>query len=323
MTDRENYAGHFSTEIDRILEQQGRFEGEGPPPEYAEMLALAKQLAALDFSGDSRLRRPLRRRLLNRLEADRATVRWQPRWPRYFPAFRPRRALGVLVALSVLVMLVGWTPAGRAFAQAVGNLIQEMRWPHTTVQQVSPGIQPTITPQDRDWCKEEMLSGQAWELTFEGRTFGGCASSVVRNEVVSLSQAVDEAGFEFRLPAFLPTGFVLSEVRLLDVSPHHVFLTYDGTSGRLGLYQFLVGVISEEHPSENVAVVESRAVGVLTGGTVEEVRVGPTLAALIDGERLVWEQGGISFHLIGPGLEAETLVQIAESLLPAKVLEPD
>lgn len=323
MTDRENYAGRFSTEIDRILEQQGRSEGEGPPAEYTEMLALAKQLAALDFSSESQLRRPLRRRLLNQLEADRAAVPWQRRSLRRFPAFRPRRALGVLAALSALVVLVGWTPAGRAVAQAVGNLIQEMRWPHTTVQQVSPGVQPTNTPQDRDWCKEELPSGQAWEFSFEGRSFGGCSSSVVRNEVISLSRAVDEAGFEFRLPTFLPTGFALSEVRLLDVFPYHIFLIYDGASGHLGLYQFPVGTISEERPGENVAVVESRAVDVVTGGTVEEVMVGTTLAALIDGERLVWEQDGISFHLIAPGLGAETLVQIAESLLPAKVLEPD
>jgi hypothetical protein len=306
-----------------MLEQQGRFEEEGPPAEYAEMLALAKQLAALDFSSDSQLRHPLRRRLLSRLDAEHSTVRRRPRWPRRVPVFKPRRALGVLVVLSALVVLVGWTPAGRAVAQAVGNFIQEMRWPHTTVQQVSPGIQPTITPRDREWYKEQLAAGQAWEFSFEGRNFGGCCSPVVRNEVVSLPLAIDEAGFEFRLPTDLPAGFVLSDVRLLDVAPHHVFLTYNGTSGRLGLYQFPVGVISEEHPSENVAVVESREVGVLTGGTVEEVRVGTTLAALIDGEHLVWEQDGISFHLIGPGLEAETLVQIAESLLPAKILQPD
>jgi hypothetical protein len=120
-----------------------------------------------------------------------------------------------------------------------------------------------------------------------------------------------------QLPAFLPDGYQLREVRLLGTPPYHVFLIYEGKGGRLGLYQSAVGLLSEEHPDANTAIVESRSVGVVTDGTVETITVGGTQAALIDGERLVWEADGISFHLIGPGLEAETLVGIAESLLPA------
>ena len=164
----------------------------------------------------------------------------------------------------------------------------------------------------------ERTTGQAWEFTFEGRTFSGCCSPEVRNEVVPLPRAIEEAGFAFQLPARLPEGFVLSEVRLLDIPPYHVLLTYDGTAGRLGLYQFPVGVIAEQHPGGDLAVIESREVGVVTDRTVEEVMVGSVPAALIDQERLVWEEDGISFHLIGPGLDVETLIQIAESLVPVK-----
>jgi hypothetical protein len=318
MMDQENYAGRFSAEVDRILEQHGRAEDAGPPPEYGDMLILAERLAALDFSPDSQVRRPLRDLLSSRLETQRSTARLYARWrsPRF--SARRSRALVALVALTALVMLAGWTPAGRAVAEAVGEFIQEIHWSHTTVQQVPPHIQPTVTAEMRGTDEAGQITSQAWEFTFEGRTFSGCCSPEVRNEVVSLPRAIEEAGFAFQLPARLPAGFVLSEVRLLDIPPYHVLLTYDGTAGHLGLYQFSVGVISEQHPGGDLAVIERRQVGVFTDRTVEEVMVGSVPAALIDQERLVWEKDGISFHLIGPGLDVETLVQIAESLVPAK-----
>jgi hypothetical protein len=84
------------------------------------------------------------------------------------------------------------------------------------------------------------------------------------------------------------------------------------------LYQSSVGVISTKKPSENVSVVESREIGVVTDRAVETVLVGNVQAALIDRESLVWEEDAISFRLIGPELGAETLIQIAESLAPAR-----
>jgi hypothetical protein len=116
----------------------------------------------------------------------------------------------------------------------------------------------------------------------------------------------------------LPNEFALSEVRLLGSAPYDVFMIYEGPDGRLGLYQSLVGVVSEQRRGENVTVVESRAVGVATDRTLEEVKVGTTPAALIDGESLAWETNNVSLRLIGPGLGAETLLQIAESLSPIR-----
>jgi hypothetical protein len=133
-----------------------------------------------------------------------------------------------------------------------------------------------------------------------------------------LERAVAEAGFDVYVPTFLPDGYVLSQVRLLDVKPYLVFIIYEGADGHLGLGQSLVGITSREHPNANTAIVESRAIGVVTDGTVEEMMVGTTPAALIDGESLVWEENSISYRLIGPGLDAQTLIQIAESLAPAQ-----
>ncbi len=319
MTDQEPFAARFSAEVDRILEQQGRAEDAGPPSEYADMLALAERLAALDFSKDNPLRPQLRRQLLNRLQAERSAVHLRPRgWRRiFFP--RPARALGILAALTALVVLVGFTPPGRAVAQAVGQFIQEMRWPHTTLRQVFPARQPTTTPEDTKRFAEESAAGRAWEFRFDRYAFSGCCySEAVRDEVLPLSLALDEAGFGLQLPGFLPEGFVLSEVRVLGAAPYDVFVLYEGTEGRLLLYQSLVGVTSEERRKDNVVVVEKRKMDVLTDRSVEEVMVGPTQAALTDGESLTWEENDVSFRLIGPRLDAQTLVRIAESLAPVR-----
>lgn len=313
MSDQERYAGRFSAEVDRILEQQGRAEAEGPPPEYAEMLAIAERLARLDFGGDSPLRPQLRRRLLNQQEANISAHR--RRWRPLFP-LRPRRALGALLALVTLVVLVGWTPVGRAVTDAVRELI----WPHTTVEQVSPGNESGIAERDREWFEAQLAAGKAWEFSFEGRTFIGCCSGEeqARNEVVTWSRAVAEAGFDLQLPAVLPDGYILSQVRLLGAAPYDVFTIYEGGDGRLGLYQSSVGIISEKNPSENVSVVERREIGVVTDGTITKVVVGGVQAALINEESLVWEENKVSFRLIGPGLGVETLVRIADSLAPAQ-----
>ena len=78
----------------------------------------------------------------------------------------------------------------------------------------------------------------------------------------------------------------------------------------------MFGVISEAHTDQTVVTVESRATSIVKDGTIEEVTIGATQAALLDGEFLVWEEDGISFNLIGPGLDVEVLVLIAESLVP-------
>jgi hypothetical protein len=312
MTDQGKFVDRFSVDVDRILEQKGRSEEDGPPPEYAEMLSVAGRLATLDFAASSQLRGPLRRRLLHRL----VTANTTNRRSRLMPLGR-RRALGALAVLAAMVVLVGWTPTGRAVAQAVGRFVLELRWPHTIVQQVAPGEQPQPTPEEQEWLEAQLAAGHAWTFRFGRYGFEGCCySKPVRDEVVPVSQARDEAGFKFQLPRFVPDGYAFSELRLLGVVPYDIFVIYEGGGKQIGLYQFSVGLVSEERSGDNVAVVERRAVDVRTGGSVQEVALGSTTAALINGERLVWEADNISFHLIGPGLNSETLFKIAESLAP-------
>jgi hypothetical protein len=318
MKDQELYVDRFSAEVDRMLEQQGRAEDDGPPSEYGEMLALAERLADLDFSHQSTLKPVLRRRLLDRIENRSAlTVRPTLGWHRLV-APKPRRALAAAAALALLVLLMAWTPAGRAVAQAVEQFMQELRWSNTTVRQFSLGATPDPTAESRAAFEDELAAGRAWEFSFEGRSFSGCCSQEVRNQVVSLEQAKNEAGFGLHLPAYLPDGFVLEEIRLLDVPPYMVFVIYGANNGRLGLEQSLVGITSEQHPDPSTTVVESRSVSVVTDGKIDKVMVGETPAALIDGESLVWEIDQVSYRLIGPGLSEQTLIRVAESLAPVE-----
>lgn len=318
MKDQEHYAGRFSAEVDRILEQHGRAEEEGPSPEYPELLALAEQLATLDFSQGRPLQPRLRVRLLNQLDAT-ISARQRPRWWRRLFLPRRRRALGAL-ALMALVMLVWISPTGQAVAQSVEQFIRELHWPHTTVRQFPPSQNPTATAVYQGQLEDQTPVSQDCRFSFEGSDFEFYypADVAVRNQVVPLSQAIAEAGFDLRVPTFLPDGFVLSEIRLLCVAPYDVFMIYEGPEGRLGLYQSFVSVTSREQVDGNTAVTEKRDIGVFTNKTLEDARVGTARAVLINKEALVWEADDISFNLIAPGLDGETLVRIAESLAPAR-----
>jgi outer membrane protein assembly factor BamB len=61
-------AERFTTEVDHFLYESNVTDPRPTAPEYAELLTVAHNLAATDFSQQSRIRHPLRRRLLNRIE---------------------------------------------------------------------------------------------------------------------------------------------------------------------------------------------------------------------------------------------------------------
>jgi hypothetical protein len=309
-----DWADRFNCDVDSLLNQAGRTDSEPAPTEYRQALDLAHTLATTDFSAESRVQDALRRRLLGKMET-RIAAQQRPRlWPRLSLA-APKRAVGVLVALVTLAMLTLLTPTGRSLAQTVERFIREFRWPNTVVRQTEPDYRPENLPELQEDLKRELAAGRAWHFSFEEHNFGGCCADGMRNEVISLPQAVAEAGYELRLPTFLPDGFVLDEVRLLDRPPYSVFITYQGPAGRLGLFQSFVGFRSEQRVGDTI-IVNQRANAIITDGTIEKRRVGTVQATLLEGELLVWEEDGVSFSLIGPGLDAETLVQIAESLSP-------
>jgi hypothetical protein len=156
---------------------------------------------------------------------------------------------------------------------------------------------------------------RAYSFGFEGSGFGGCCAEGMRNEVISLDQAIKESGYTMQLPGVVPDGYALTDVRLLGISPYAVFVIYEGPGDRLGLYQSSGGTIGQI--DESTVVVDARESVVLAQGSMEKVAIGELTAALLEGYELVWEENGVTYHLIGPGVAVETLKQIAESLGPA------
>ncbi len=309
MKDQRHYAGRFSAEIDRILEQNGQAEEQGPTPEYPALLTLAEQLATLDPSQHTPLRPRLRAELLNQLDA-KIAAQQRPRWWQRLLLPTPRRALCTLATLVALMALAWLTPTGQAVAQNVGRLIRELRWSHTTVHQLSPGIQPTSTAIYQEQAPSHSGDEQNCGFTFQSHHFDFYypADVAVRNETVTLAQAINEAGFDVRVPTFVPDGYTLGQVRLLCVAPYDVFMIYEGPGEQLGLYQSFVNPLGANG-------AERRGIDVFTNKTFQDVMVGDSQAALIDDTSLVWEQDDVSFNLIGPGLGKDTLMRIAESLV--------
>jgi hypothetical protein len=310
MKDQRHYAGRFSAEVDRILEQHGRAEEQGPEPEYPALLDLAEQLAAIDPSQHSSLRPRLRAELLDQLNA-KIVARQRPLWRRLLPLPAPRRALCTLAVLTVLMTLAWLTPTGQAVAQNVGRLIRELRWSHTTVHQLSPGAQPTATAIYQEQAPAHSGNEQYCGFVFQGHHFDFYypADVPVRNETVTLAQAIAEAGFDVRIPSFVPDGYTLSQVHLLCVAPYDVFMIYENQGEQLGLYQSFV------RPTGASDAAERRGIGIFTSQTLQDVLVGDSQAVLINDASLVWEQDDISFHLIGSGLGGDVLLRIAESLV--------
>lgn len=302
----------FTRDVDNLLSEGDVMDVEPALREYRHALELARALSAVDFSDASRVRAPLRRELLSRIDA--GTVRRHVPPSPSLPFRLSRLAVSIAAALVIAAAFLTLTPAGQAVATRAGDVVREFLWPNLSVQQVESGDAPEDAAERIARFKRELAAGRAWELEFEGYSFGGCCAEGMRDEVLSLQAAVAQVGFPLQLPGYLPAGFHLVEVRLLGVAPYDVFLLYEGPGARLGLYQSFVGYESEQRMGDNVTVLTSRKSSIVTEAQVDRVRVGEERAAHIAGEALVWEQGGVSVTLIGPGLGLETLIQVGESL---------
>lgn len=317
MNEQELKAIKFSEEVDALLARNGHRWHEGETNVDNELLSLAGRLHAVDVTASSKLQSQLWCDLSQQLELKhmKQPLRWS--FPQLLPAV-PKQALWAIGFLIVLFALLFTTPVGRSAKAAVQNIIRELRWENTTVQQVKPGSPPENLDEMKARIERERAAGRAWSYSFEGINFGGCCADGMRNEAVSLEQAIAEADRTIMLPGFVPDGYALVEVRLLGHPPYSLFAVYEGTDGRLGFYQSSGGVIGSKQLNETTVELDARASAIITDGVIEEIAVGDVIAALMEGYKMVWEENGVTFQLIGPGLDVEMLVKIAESLEPAR-----
>ncbi|MBX3055919.1 MAG: DUF4367 domain-containing protein [Anaerolineae bacterium] len=315
MNEFEQKAIEFSKEIDALL--AGKQQDRSQDISHADdLVLLAGRLHTLEFPASKQLKRQLRHQLWQQLEAKQESdARWWSLSHLVIPGHRlmSRLAIAIIVLLGLFLVL----PTGRLALASVQEILRELRWENTTASQVTPDSEPENLDELRARFEHEKAEGRAWSYSFEGRNFGGCCADSVRNEIVSVEQALTQAGYPLMLPGYVPDGYSLVETRLMGLPPYEVFVIYEGPSGRIGLYQSKGGDIAQTEVDEYTTQIVVQSSGVVTEGSMEDVLVGDITAALIDGTSVVWEENGVSLHLIGPGLDTATLLHIAELLEPS------
>lgn len=141
MNQRDN-ADRFSHDIDQLLHETGLTDPASTPAEYAELLQLARRLASTDLSRQSKIRYPLRRRLLGRLDQRPVTTAEIPGptsllkqlfKPGHIklgipaPRFRSKLILATLAGLILLVGLFAWvSPSNQPIRQQWIELLAQV-----------------------------------------------------------------------------------------------------------------------------------------------------------------------------------------------------
>jgi hypothetical protein len=306
----------FNHDLGRVLEEAGRSDLPPAPAGYGELLALARRLAAADLSGESQVRQPLRRRLLEHADAPGG---WQPRkesLTNTFQSLSLRRRLGLMIAgaLALLLAIMLSYPGGPAAAaeRLADGLKLIVLGANSTAQQAEAFVTGKPLPDD------------LWHIPiFPGYGVGGNAPPGIVPEVVTASDLEAAQAltiFDIRVPGYLPEGYTLRQVKVAplwsglgaQLFPNYpsAFLFYSGPGADIAIVQQPVG--SRPGPTSNTAVGTS--VSFMTNGELEEVRFDGHVAAWADGRLLMWEQAGINYTVAGAELDLETARRIAESL---------
>lgn len=311
--DEQDWADRFSRDVEGLLNEAGRTDADPAPTEYRQALDVACTLAATDWSGESRVRQSLRRKLLNRIDAREGRKGTAMKtYPHY--GLRRRLLIGIGSALALLLVMMFLYPGGpTVFAQGIGNGAKLIvLGAYSTAQQVEARV--TGKP----------LPDNAWHISiFPGYGEGGNGlpgtNPTVRS-VADLKEAQKIASFQIKTPGYLPEDYSLREVKLAPIwtgpgallfpSAPNVYLFYGGSDSDVVVVQKPVGPQPGSPPDTEVGT----AVGFMTNGTLEEVDLDGRKAAWADGRLLMWEADGISYLVGGPKLSLDEAIHIAKSL---------
>lgn len=300
--DEQDWADRFSRDVDTLLNEAGRMDSEPTPTEYRQALDLAHTLATTDFSTESQVRRPLRRRLLNWTDA-------REGWQRHSAV-----TLAAVVLAALLVVALAWPGVLTAAAQAIQDLGRILSvGEHTTVYQIDPdsaASRPQWTPSARPrvelrWTIRTPIGN------FSNNAGFGQDSTVHYFNTFDEAQAITP--FSLRQPGYLPVGYTFLDVMVPPPPSKRAFLFYGGPDGEIVLVQIPV-YTRVEVIDETTMTGESVSFGLMTGEPLEEVALNGRQAAWIEGRALVWEVEGISYLLGGDNLSLDEAVRIAESL---------
>ena len=158
-----------------------------------------------------------------------------------------------------------------------------------------------------------MPEGTYWIVTTDVGYYGANVLPGGDNEVTSV-KTIDEAealaGVRPLVPADLPDGYSLREVKVAPGGRPMFFQFYAGPGADIVIIQTGVGITAGEAPG----TAEATVVSTVTDGSIEEVSFDGRKAAWIDGDLLKWEADGITYDVGGLELDLDTAMAIGRSL---------
>jgi len=340
-----HWADRFCRDVDDLLCKAGRMECEPLSAEYRQVVGIARTLATTDFSVESQVRQPLRRRLFDQVDVPRG---WQQKAVRGLRSlFEPSRLTvkaAAMILMGFIVMSVAWPGASSTLAQSIRASVQQLvLGQHTTVTQTAcPDEQATVaigahsvrgTPVASavsNLAQSDAVVADAVVASTGGEVAGAVAgednlciintvigrfgfhlpseSDAVARSFSTLDEARGVVPFRLRQPGYLPDGYVLRET--LVAPGGAAFLFYEGQKGDVILVQISVGL----QPGDDLQSVQATAVEILTCGTIEPVTLNDVPAGWVEGHGLMWEADGISYTVGGVNLSLGEAMRIAESL---------
>ncbi len=220
-----------------------------------------------------------------------------------------------LVALA-LGLSLAFIPPVRAFAN---QFLQEIiLGKYSSVAQVNP--EQTRTAESIT----ATLPANAWTiqtpLGLDGGPLPVGADPTLRHfDTISAAQA--ELGYPLRMPGYLPAGYSLKEVILAPkAAEERAYQIFSGPGEDIVLVSIPVGAMPCPTPLPGTSTPEGLVVAcqavdqMVTTGSLKEASVNDQPAAWVNGDRLVWEYGNITYEVGGPGLSMEDAVKIAGSI---------
>jgi len=313
--------------------------------EYRQVVGMARTLATTDFSAESQMRQPLRRRLLDQVDTRQG---WQQKavhaLTSLFEPSRPAVKAAAMILMGFFVMTVAWPGASATLAQSIRASVQQLvLGQHTTVTQTAcPDELATVAIVAHSVRGTPVASAVSNLAQTDAAGTAGVAAGVagavaatvvgednlcIINTVIgrfgfhlpSESDAVarsfstlDEARgvvpFRLRQPGYLPDGYILRET--LVAPGGSAFLFYEGQKGDVILVQISVGL----QPGDDPQPVQATSVEILTSGAIEPVTLNGVPAGWVEGHGLMWEADGISYTVGGVNLSLGEALRIAESL---------
>jgi hypothetical protein len=314
-------AKQLEHDIDRLLDGHALPDHAELGHEYQQALETARLLARHDVSHESRIRKSLKRQLLNRIHDRREE--WSPQ-EKGKNIMKPHTKLFIRMGMiaAVFAALIALPPV-RAFAQdllkQVGPLIivsqTEVPWSPPPA-----GFNPTPVPGGSVIDTPQPGQGSGQDTPSNGPT-PAPADPNVRS--ITPEEAFAQRGFKVLMPAYIPNGYTLGvapnfvHIQAERIASSMVYTTTDNAYLSIAQSTFneqekLPFSVGDARVSE-LTIREQKAIFIEDAllMTVQDAN-GQNIDLPVD--YLMWEENGQFFIIDATRLSQQEMIRIAESL---------